>query len=345
MADNRLDGAYITRPVSIAYLTGFHSEPAERLMALAIRHEGATLIVPALEHEHAVDTVADIGVVSWSDGSDPYALVHEALTGVERVAVEKDHLTVRAFEALRLQHVVDVSPEIRAMRSTKSAAELERLRRAAEITDHAYEEVVRKIRVGQSELHVAQLIATAISSAGATQAFEASVQFGSNSAIPHHKPAERDLANGDLVLLDFGATYGGYCADITRVAVVGEPSSQQKEIHRVVLESHDAGIAAVRTGATAGEVDAAARAVVEEAHWGDRFIHRVGHGLGLEVHEDPSLDPGSARRLEAGMVCTIEPGIYVPGWGGVRIDDDVVVEHEGSRLLTQSDRSLYVIEP
>ena len=345
MADHRLDGAYITRPVSIAYLTGFHSEPAERLMALAIRHDGATLIVPALEHEHAVDTVADIGVVSWSDGDDPFALVHEALTGVERVAIEKDHLSVRSFEALQLPQAVDISQEVRAMRSTKTAAELEKLRRAAEITDHVYSEVVRRIRVGQSELHVAQLIAAAISSAGATHAFEASVQFGSNSAIPHHKPAERELAAGDLVLLDFGAVYGGYCADITRVAVVGEPSAEQKEIHAVVLASHDAGIAAVRAGATAGEVDAAARAVMEQSGWGDKFIHRVGHGLGLEVHEDPSLDPGSAAVLEPGMVCTIEPGIYVAGWGGVRIEDDVVVEHDGCRLLTQSDHSLHVIEP
>jgi len=344
MADHRLDGAYITRPVSIAYLTGFHSEPAERLMALAIRHDGATLIVPALEHEHAVDTVAEIGVVSWTDGDDPYALVHEALTGVERVAVEKDHLTVRAFEALDLRDVHDISPEVRAMRSTKTAAELERLLRAAEITDHVYEDVVRRIRVGQSELHVAQMIATAISSAGATQAFEASVQFGSNSAIPHHKPAERELAVGDLVLLDFGAVYRGYNADITRVAVAGEPSPQQKEIHGVVLQSHDAGVAAVRAGVTAGEVDAAAREVMEKAGWADRFIHRVGHGLGLEVHEDPSLDPGSTATLEPGMVCTIEPGIYVPGSGGVRIEDDVVVEHDGCRLLTQSDRSLYVTE-
>ncbi len=345
MADHRLDGAFITRPISIAYLTGFHSEPMERLMALAIRHDGATLIVPALEHEHAVDTVADIGVVSWSDGDDPYTLVHEALTGVERVAVEKDHLTVRAFEALQLQHVVDISPEVRTMRSKKTAAELERLRRAAEITDHVYEDVVRRIRVGQSELHVAQLIASAISAAGATQAFEASVQFGSNSAIPHHKPAERELAAGDLVLLDFGAVYGGYCADITRVAVVGEPSAQQKEIHNVVLTSHDAGVAAVRDGATAGEVDGAARRVMDGTQWGDKFIHRVGHGLGLEAHEDPSLDPGSSKQLVAGMVCTIEPGIYVPGWGGVRVEDDVVVEHDGCRLLTTSDRSLHVIEP
>lgn len=344
MADHRLDGAYITRPVSIAYLTGFRSEPMERLMALAVRHDGATLIVPALEHEHAADTVAEIGVVSWSDGDDPFALVHEALTGVERVAVEKDHLSLRSFEALRFSHVLDISPEIRAMRSTKTAAELERLHRAAEITDRVYEEVVRRIRIGQSELHVAQMIATAISSAGATQAFEASVQFGANSAIPHHKPAERELATGDLVLLDFGAVYGGYCADITRVAVAGEPSPLQKEIHDVVLRSHDAGVAAVRAGVTAGAVDSAARELMEQASWADKFIHRVGHGLGLEAHEDPSLDPGSPAVLQAGMVCTIEPGIYVPGTGGVRIEDDLVVEHDGCRLLTASDRSLYVIE-
>src|SRR5438093_1214631 len=225
MASQGVDAAYITRPVSVAYLTGFRSEPMERLMALTIRPEGATLIVPALEKDHAVSAVSDVGVVGWSDGEDPHVLVREALTGAERVAVEKDHLSVRQAELLQLRHMSDISGEVRRMRSIKTAGELEKLHRAAAITDRAYEEVVRAIRVGH----------------------------------------------------------------------------------------------------------------------GDDFIHRTGHGLGLEAHEDPSLDPGSRAHLEAEMVCTIEPGIYMQGWGGVRIEDDVVVESHGARLLTQADRSLYVI--
>jgi Xaa-Pro dipeptidase len=343
MASQHVDAAYITRPVSIAYLTGFRSEPMERLMALAIRPEGATLIVPALEKDHAVSAVSGVGVVAWSDGEDPYVPVREALTGADRVAVEKDHLTVHQAELLELRHVSDISGEVRRMRSVKTAGELEKLHRAAEITDRAYEEVVRAIRAGQSELEVANMITAAISGAGGTLAFEPLVQFGHHSAVPHHRPADARLAPGDLVLLDFGAAVDGYCADTTRMAVAGQPDAKQKDVHGIVLKAHDAAIEAVRAGATAGEVDAAARQVMDQHGQGDYFIHRTGHGLGLEAHEDPSLDPGSRTTLEAGMVCTVEPGIYVQGWGGVRIEDDVVVEAHGARLLTRADRSLYVI--
>src|SRR5215831_1987552 len=181
MANQHTEAAYITRPVSIAYLTGFRSEPMERLMALAVRPEGATLIVPALEKDHAVNAVADVGVVAWHDGDDPYAVAREALTGAERVAVEKDHLTVRDAEILQLGQVSDISGEVRRMRSVKTAGELEKLQRAAAITDHAYTEVVRRIRTGQSELDVANAITAAITSAGGTLAFEPLVQFGANS--------------------------------------------------------------------------------------------------------------------------------------------------------------------
>ena len=197
MASQRVDAAYITRPVSVAYLTGFRSEPMERLMALAIRPEGATLIVPALEKDHAVSAVSDVGVVAWSDGEDPYGLVREALTGAERVAVEKDHLTVRQAESLQIHHMSDISGEVRRMRSVKTAGELDKLHRAAAITDRAYEEVVRAIRVGQSELEVANMITAAISGAGATLSFEPLVQFGHHSAVPHHRPADTRLTPGD----------------------------------------------------------------------------------------------------------------------------------------------------
>jgi len=145
------------------------------------------------------------------------------------------------------------------------------------------------------------------------------------------------------VLLDFGAAFDGYRADTTWMAVVGQPSERHREIHAVVLEAHDAAIAAVRPGATTGEVDAAARHSIDAAGYGERFFHRVGHGLGLEIHEAPSLDPGSQTVLEPGMVFTIEPGVYIPGFGGVRIEDDVVVEDGGCRVLTKADRSLRVI--
>ena len=144
-------------------------------------------------------------------------------------------------------------------------------------------------------------------------------------------------------MLDFGAAWQGYRADTTRMVVVGEPDARQSEVYSIVLAAHDAAVAAVRAGVAAGDVDEAARAVIREAGLADRFIHRVGHGLGLEAHEDPSLDPGSETVLEEGMVVTIEPGVYVPGWGGVRIEDDVVVEARSGRLLTAASRELRVV--
>ena len=347
MADQQIDVAYVTKPVSIAYLAGFHAETHERLMALIVRIDSASLVVPAIEHDRASRSATDHGVVAWHDGEDPYAHVRELLKGADSVAVEKDHLTVRAAEMLQAiagaSGLGDVSGEIRALRRVKNAAELEKLRRAAEITDRVYEEVTARIRAGQTELEVAAMIASAINAQGATLAFDPSVQFGANSAEPHHHPSSRALRKGDLVLLDFGARVDGYNADTTRVAAAGEPSPHQRRIHQLVLAAHDAAIETVRAGVTAGAVDSAARRVFALAKEDAQFIHRTGHGLGLEVHEDPSLDPGSTLVLEAGMVATIEPGHYTDGWGGVRIEDDVVVEANGCRLLTKADRSLRVL--
>ena len=347
LARHNLDAVYVTAPVSIAYLTGFHAEPFERLMALAVRPDRATLIVPAIEQEKASRHSDSADVVSWRDGEDAYSLVRTALEGCVEVGVEKEHLTVHVAELLvartAAREMVDVSPEIRRLRRIKNHDELERLARAGSITDAVTARIMDRLRPGQTELEVSVLIGAAIGEEGGTLSFESLVQSGPNSALPHMHPTSRKLEAGDFVLLDLGATFDGYRADTTRMAVVGEPTTRHKEIHSLVLAAHDAAIAAVRAGTTSGAVDAAARQVIEAAGMGDRFFHRTGHGLGLEAHEDPSLDPGSATVLEEGMVFTVEPGIYIPGWGGVRIEDDVVVERAGARLLTNADHSLRVI--
>jgi len=347
LARHNLDAVYVTKPVSIAYLTGFSAEPFERLMALAVLPDRATLIVPALEQERASRHSDQAEVVAWRDGEDAYGLVRAALDGCVEVGVEKEHLTLHAAEMLvarsAAREMVDVSPEIRRLRRIKNQTEVEKLARAASITDAVTEDVLDRLRAGQTELEVAMIIGAAIGDQGGTLSFESLVQSGPNSALPHMHPTSRRLAKGDFVLLDFGAAFDGYRADTSRMAVVGEPSARHKQIHSLVLAAHDAAVAAVRAGTTTGAVDAAARQVIEAAGMGEQFFHRVGHGLGLEAHEDPSLDPGSATMLEAGMVFTIEPGVYLAGWGGVRIEDDVVVERSGCRVLTKADRTLRVI--
>ncbi len=347
MSGRRVDAVYITKPVSIAYLTGFLAEPHERLMALAVTPEGSTLIVPSLEQQKASSVVTDTDVLGWRDGEDAYAFVAQALSGRREVAVEKEHLTMAAAEALAARvgvaELIDAGPEVRRMRLTKNKSEIEKLERAAAITDLAGEEVLSRLRVGLTELAVAEMMSALIAEQGGSLSFETLVQSGPNSAMPHARPSSRKLAAGDFVLLDFGAAFGGYKADSTRMAVMGEPSDRHAEIHQLVLDAHDAAIEAVRPGARTGDVDAAARRLIDAGGYGDRFFHRVGHGLGLEAHEDPSLDPGSDSVLEAGMTFTIEPGVYIPGWGGVRIEDDVLVEGAGCRLLTRSSRALRVI--
>src|SRR5713226_4541797 len=347
MAKHDLDAAYVSRPVSIAYLTGVRAEPYERLMALAVRPDRATLILPAIERENAERAKTDTEIVSWRDGENPYRLVQDALKGSVRLGVEKEHMTLAVAEALRerlrTRDLLDVAPEIRRLRHTKSPVELEKLAHAAAITDATTEEILGRMHGGQTELEIALAIGASIGAGGGTLAFQTLVLAGPNSALPHGRPSGQHLSQGDLVLLDFGAAYEGYCADTTRVAVVGTSTTRQREIHGLVLDAHDAAIDAVRAGATTGDVDSAARKVIEAAGLGDRFFHRVGHGLGLEPHEDPSLDPGSKTVLEVGMVFTVEPGIYIPGWGGVRIEDDVVVETDGCRLLTKADGSLRTV--
>ena len=347
MAARRVDAAYVTRPTSIAYLTGFFAEPFERLMALTVRAGDVTLVVPAIEEEKAGAQAVQAKVVAWRDGEDPYALVASALSGCVEIAVEKDHLSLHAAELLTsrvgVSELVDVGPEIRRLRLIKLPDEIDKLQRAAAITDAAGDDVFSRLREGHTEMDVAMMLSSVIGELGGVLSFETLVQSGPNSALPHARPSNRKLERGDFVLLDFGAAFEGYKADTTRMAVVGEPSARHAEMHQLVLDAHDAAIAAARPGVTTGDVDAAARRVIEGAGYGDRFFHRVGHGLGLEAHEDPSLDPGSHIVLEAGMVFTVEPGVYFPGWGGVRIEDDVVVEDGGCRVLTKADRSLRVI--
>jgi Xaa-Pro dipeptidase len=343
MESNRVAAACVTDPTSIAYLTNFYANPHERLLALAVRADGAVLVVPDLERENAEGRAIGVSILSWQDGQDPFRILRAALDDPPLLAVEKEHLTIARWERLDVGEIEDCSEALRAMRAVKQPGELELLQRAAQLTDQVTEAIFSELRAGLTEREVATRLNALINETGSGLAFGSLVQAGPNSALPHLPPAERALAAGDLVLLDFGARHRGYNADTTRMAVVGEPDEEQRRVHQAVLDAHDRAIEAIRAGVTCGEVDAAARRSLEQAGLGERFIHRTGHGLGLDAHEGPNLEPGSPLRLVAGNVVTVEPGAYIPGWGGVRIEDDIVVEDDGARILTRADRSLKVI--
>ena len=339
--------ACVTNPVSIGYLTGFRSEPHERLFALAVRSGRASLVVPELEREAAQEAAPRLEIRAYADGDDPYAVLAAAIGTGAAVAVEKDHLTLARAEALQARlretRFLDLGPALRGQRAIKSPGELALMEEAARLTDQAAELALEAVQPGRTEAQIAAHVVERLRHLGAGTAFPPLVQAGPDSALPHAPAGDRRVGEGDLVLLDLGASWRGYAGDITRMAVVGEAGPRQVELHGLVLAAHDAAVAAVRPGVTAGEVDLAAREVIESAGLGEYFIHRTGHGLGLEAHEAPSLEPGSSMALEAGMVVTIEPGVYLPGWGGIRIEDEVVVEPGGARMLTSSPRSLRTV--
>lgn len=330
LGEQGADVAIVTKPASVAYLTGVFVNPHERLLALAVTADGAVLVLPALDAARAEATVRPgIELRGYEDGRDPAALLPLG----RRPAVEKPHLTLALAERLDALDAVDLAPELRRLRMVKSPEEIAALDRAATITKRVIEAAFREARPGMSELELAGFVLLQIAEAGAELSFDPLIQSGPNSAYPHGRPSGRRLANGDLLLVDIGAAWEHYKGDLTRTRVLGEAGERQRELIDLVQRAHDAALEAARPGVTGAAVDAAVRRVIEAAGEGGRFIHRTGHGLGLEDHEDPSFAPGDETVLEAGMVVTVEPGVYIPGWGGIRIEDDLVVEPAGARWL------------
>ncbi|MCI8415961.1 MAG: aminopeptidase P family protein [Lachnospiraceae bacterium] len=226
-------------------------------------------------------------------------------------------------------------------RQIKTEGEIERMAQAEAIGDKAFDYLLGELRPGVTELTIAAKLEFYMKTHGAEDiAFPSIVASGLHSAMPHATPSRKKLEQGDFITLDFGCRYEGYCSDMTRTVVLGKASERQREIYQIVLEAQLAGLEAVRAGISGKEADEAARAVIEKAGYGEYFGHALGHSVGLEVHERPSLSQGDDTILKPGMIETVEPGIYVPGFGGVRIEDMVVVTETGCRNLTHSPKEL-----
>ncbi|HET7869297.1 MAG TPA: M24 family metallopeptidase, partial [Actinomycetota bacterium] len=234
-----------------------------------------------------------------------------------------------------------VRGEVERQRWVKEPEELAALERAQAVTDVAFDAVVGRLRDGVSERELAFELEAEMRRAGAEGlSFDSIVAFGEDAAEPHHEPTGRTLARGDVVKMDFGGLVDGYHADMTRTVAFGEPPARLRDVHELVRTAQQAGIEAVRVGATGAEVDAAARAVIEAAGLAEHFAHGLGHGVGLEIHEGPRLRRGSDDVLPAGAVVTVEPGVYLPGVGGVRIEDMVLVTGDGRRALPRASKDL-----
>jgi Xaa-Pro dipeptidase len=346
------DAAYVSSPANIAYLSGVHITPHERLIALLMPRAGdPRLVVPALEGEASRDNAASIDVLEWKDADGPFGALREAFEDAlraadrPRVVLEKDAVTIALLEGLREQvgiaEVEDVGPFLTELRMAKSAAEIGLIAEAAAILDASLAELPWRIRPGRTEAEVAFELDARVRSKGAEGLpFETIVLTGAAGASPHGTPTVREIREGDLVVVDVGAVKGGYCADVTRTFAAGEPPDRAREVFEVVRRAQEAGRGAVAAGACCEAVDAAARAVIDAAGYGEFFVHRTGHGLGLEVHEPPSLAAGNGLPLPLGAVVTVEPGIYLPGFAGVRIEDDVVACDGGGKSLTSYAREL-----
>jgi Xaa-Pro aminopeptidase len=291
-----------------------------------------------------VDGVAEI-LVARDGLSSMLAERLKDRSQVRKVGFEAGYVSVRDRRELgeRCGSVVwdDLPQTVERLRAVKDAAELASIDRAVKVAERALEETLTAVDEGVTELELATELRHRLALQGSTgEPFETIVASGERTALPHASPSERRLREGDLLLLDFGATIDGYCSDITRTVVLGTPTPWQREIHARVLEAQEAALAAIRPEGAAADVDRAARASLEAAELGDRFGHSVGHGIGLEVHEGPRLFRKSKDTLEAGNVVTVEPGVYLAGEGGVRVEEDVLVVEAGHRVLTCSSTAL-----
>lgn len=327
----------------LPYLTGYEATPLERLTMLVVPSEGdAVLLVPELEAARVEPGPFEL--VPWAETEDPIGLVAKVAGAARRVAIG-DHtwstfLLGLQTEMPRVEWSV-ASELTKPLRMRKEPAEIEYLRAAAEGVDRALARVPLEIRFsGRTEREVARDFNEVTVAEGHDVASFAIIASGPNGASPHHEPRDRVIEEGDLVVCDFGGRVHGYYSDVTRTFSVGEPTTRQTELHGLVLAANEAGRAAVAPGVACQDVDRAARAVISEGGYGEYFIHRTGHGIGLEGHEAPYMVEGNDLALEPGMTFSVEPGIYLPGELGVRIEDIVACGESGIDDLNQADRHL-----
>jgi Xaa-Pro aminopeptidase len=343
-----LAGLLVAPGPDLLYLVGHDPPPLEGLTTLIlVPGRDPVLVVPELERP-AAETAAGVDGVEltgWRDGEDPYELVARILRAGRYAISDRTW----ASHLLALEHAtadclfVASGRVLPLLRAVKDEDEIDRLRSAARAADATFAEIVRLPFAGRREIDVAGDLERLLRERGHERVEFTIVGSGPNAASPHHEAGDRVIARGDAVVLDFGGVARGYCSDITRTVFVGEPTDERRRVYGVVTAAQQAAFEAVRPGVPAQDVDRAARAVITDAGYGERFIHRTGHGIGLEVHEPPYIVEGNETPLEPGMTFSDEPGIYVPGEFGVRIEDQVVVTGDAAERLNEASRELTVV--
>jgi Xaa-Pro aminopeptidase len=353
--DHDVELLLITPGTDLRYLLGATGESHERLTCLVLPAAGhrapPALVVPRLEAPGMAGLPLEelgVEVVTWADGEDPYLLVSDLAGGPTRLAVTDTMPAAHVFgvrDALPDAVQSLAGPVLRELRMRKDAAEVAELRAAGAAIDRVHARMAEFLKAGRTEEQVGADIAAAIVEEGHTEAAFVIVGSGPNGASPHHDVSGRVIESGDVVVIDIGGPLpSGYNSDCTRTYAVGaEPAAGIREAYAVLQDAQERSVAAVRPGVTAEQVDAAAREPITAAGLGERFIHRTGHGIGLDVHEDPYIVGGNARPLEPGMAFSVEPGVYLDGEWGARIEDIVVVTDSGCERLNTRSRDLVVL--
>jgi Xaa-Pro aminopeptidase len=354
MTAQHIDVAVFVPGSNLRYLSGIGFSTKLRLACLIVPLAGTPAIVlPTMEAPRAqAQAQFPLTVYGWDDDVGPAHAVATAFAtlGITGGTIAVEHVVMRVFElraieaALPAATIVNADPLISQLRMHKTADELAAMQRAITVAETSLAQAIAAIRPGMNELQVAELWEKAIRAAGSVPSFDLAVGAGPNGASPHHTNGIRPLQSGDLVVIDGGAIVDGYVSDITRTIAVGIPSPRAKLVYDTVLAANAAGrAAAALPSATGDSVDRAARAVIVAAGFGDAFIHRTGHGLGIDIHEPPFMVGGDMNLINPGMTFTVEPGIYLPGEFGVRIEDMLVRTADGATTMTTFPRELQII--
>lgn len=341
-----LDALLLTGESNCFYATGFLGEGVT-----VVTKRGAHYITDSRYTEAAEKTIGAAAKVWEMSRENPMsALIRRALeeAGAVKVGFEEEVMTVaqhKVFSEKLSCELLPASKLLTSLRGSKDEEEITLLVAAQKIAEGALEQLLKEIRVGMTEKEIAARLQYLMVSAGAEKlSFDTIVASGPNSSMPHAVPTERKIQKGDFITIDFGCVYGGYCSDMTRTFAIGEVSDEMRRVYNIVLEAQKAGIAAARAGISGKDIDGAAREVIEKAGYGKHFGHSLGHSLGIDIHESPNASPANEEPMPVGAVISAEPGIYLPGKFGVRIEDILVLDEDGCRNITAFPKKLLVID-
>lgn len=339
-----LNQILVTAPTSVFYLTGTWIAPGERMLALLVKGDGSVVLYA--NRLFALNGVVDVPLVEFDDVDDCVAILAKGLEA-GKIGIDKfwpSQFTIRLMEAREDIRPVLGSRPVDDARMMKDADEIRMMRESSHLNDKVIEGVINELREGMTELEVGQIYGRIAKELGATGvSFQQLVCFGANCAEPHHVSDHTTLKKGDSVIIDVGLVLNDYCSDMTRTVFFGEPTEEMKKVYEIVEKANAAGRAAVKPGLPMKVFDRAARQVIEDAGYGEYFIHRTGHGIGLEVHEHPDNSAVSEIIAQPGMCFSVEPGIYLPGRFGVRVEDLVAVTEDGCETLNEYTKELRII--